>query len=477
MARVLFIQPPLLPDELFARGSKQSASIIPPLGLAYMAAYLQQHGHHCRIYDGIAEPQPFSSITTMASDYDVVGITVVSAYAKRAIELLHALRESNVETPLVVGGPHVTAMPGDLLGEGADYAVIGEGEQTMLELVEALSAGGKSIGEIPGLMCRYGERTIRSEPRQRIAPLDVIPLPARDLLPMHLYRSSIARASQQPSHSLLTSRGCPGICSFCSKLTFGTATRYFSAERIVEEFFLLRDKYGARDVAVWDDNFVSDLSLVMSVCEELRRKQFNRTWSVEARIDGVDEPTLKALKSAGCSYIAYGIESGSQRVLDYIHKRITLKQIRETVALTKKLGIKIRGYFMMGFPGESIQEMEQTALFARELDVDIASFTLFVPLPGTQEYRRAQQTGIFDPLYYRKKIVPEFNFPSDPIYVPAGMTAGELLSLHQSAYNRYYFRPYRIAREFSGIRSWGEVRTFLQGGMTLLKNWMGKHDA
>jgi anaerobic magnesium-protoporphyrin IX monomethyl ester cyclase len=472
MANVLLIQPPVSVTEMFARGSKSSASVIPPLGLAYLAAYLRRAGHNCRILDGAAEPQPVAAIAELASRFDLAGITIVSAYALPAIELLQAIKHRCPKLPVVVGGPHVTALPESLLSCGADYAVVGEGEATLLELVETLAAGGKEdrMMRIAGLVSRQDGKAVFGGTRPRLAPLDCVPLPARDLLPMHRYRSSIARASAQPSHSLLTSRGCPGVCSFCSKLTFGTQVRYFSAERILEEFFLLRDRYGARDIAVWDDNFVSNEAVVLSVCDKLRSGNLGISWSVEARVDGVSRPILEELKRAGCTYIAYGIESGSQRVLDHINKKITLERIRETVRQTKEAGLAIRAYFIIGFPEETLAEMEETVRFALELDVEVASFTLWIPLPGTVEYNRARESGRFDPEYFLKRVTPEFNFPDAPIYVPVNMTARQLMDMHRRAYNRYYFRPKMLWRKLSGIRSCADALAIVQAGRTLLTN-------
>lgn len=472
MARVLLIQPPLSSVELFARGSKSSASFIPPLGLAYIAAYLKARGHPCSIIDGIAEPRPIEELVRESKSYDVVGITIVSAYALRALELIRAMKAEAGTPPVVVGGPHVTALPESTVRQGADVAVVGEGEQSMLEIVEWLG-GAKdraTLHAIRGIGFLHDGRYVFTGNRPRIDPLDQVPLPDRTLLPMHRYRSSIARATAQPSHSLLTSRGCPGVCSFCSKLTFGTHVRYFSTERILEEFFLLRDRYGARDVAVWDDNFVSNPEVALAVCDGLRSRKFGRTWSVEARIDGVDRSVLAALKAAGCTYIAYGIESGSQRILDYIHKKITKEQVRAVVAMTKEIGIPIRGYFMLGFPGETLGEMEETVKFALELDVEVASFTLFIPLPGTVEYRRACQSGVFDPEYFLHRITPEFNFPDLPIYVPAGLSAEQLLKFHRRAYSRYYFRPKIVLRKLAALRQPREFWSLLQGAGTLLAN-------
>ncbi|MBW2569481.1 MAG: cobalamin-dependent protein [Deltaproteobacteria bacterium] len=475
MAKIFLIQPSLTANELYARGSKTSASLIPPLGIAYIASYLHKYGHKCRILDGVAEPLPLEKICEIARDYDIVGITVVSTYAVRAIELIQALKKHRSSQLVVVGGPHVTVMPESLLEQGADYAVIGEGEVTMYELVERLSAGGRGLKEVPGIVFSENGQFVYTPPRIHIDPLDQVPLPARHLLPMHLYKNSVARSTRQPSHSMLASRGCPGVCTFCSKKTFGTRTRYFSIDRIVEEFFLLHDKYGAKDVAVWDDNFVTNHEIVFAVCEQLKKRNFNIPWSVESRIDVVNRKVLYALKEAGCTFIAYGIESGSQRVLDHINKQVTKEKIVEAIHMTKEVGIQIRGYFMLGLSTETKEEMEDTIRFAMELDTELASFTIFVPLPGTAEYRRALKSGTFvDPKYYLHKVVPEFNFLDYPIYVPEGMTAGELLSIHRSAYNRYYFRPRFLLRKLLSIRSPDELANLLYGGLTLIKNAVSK---
>lgn len=475
MARILLVIPPLYPEELYTRGATATASKLPSLGVAYIAAMLRKHGHIVEIYDGIAEPVSLDTLVQRIAHFDVVGITAISAYALRCIQLIELCRKNGIKLPLVVGGPHVTAMHTNLLEYGADYAVIGEGEMTMLELVESLASGNRTHDHVPGLVYMDGGKPVYTGRRPMIDPLDSIPMPARDLLPMHLYSTSPARSKNFPSHSMFTSRGCPGICTFCDHRTFGSRIRYFSLERIVEEFFVLRDQYGARDVSVWDDNFTSDKNLVLAVCEELRRKNFGLTWNVESRINMVDRETLQTLKDAGCAFIAYGIESGSQKVLDHAKKGITREEIREKVRMTKEIGIPMRGYFMMGLPGETLEDMQQTIEFAIELDIEVATFTMFLPLPGTLDYRRALTSGTFkDPEYFLHHILPEFNFPEQAVYVPKGMTEKELLKVHKSAYNRYYFRPRMLIRHLLSIRSPRELAMLARSGFGLLKNLLHK---
>jgi radical SAM superfamily enzyme YgiQ (UPF0313 family) len=475
MARVLLLIPPLSPQELFTQAAKSTASKLPSLGVAYIASYLREKGHETTIYDGIAEPNPLDELVADMSRYDIIGMTAISSYATRCIELLEMAKQSGVRAPLVVGGPHVTAMPGHLLGHGADYEVLGEGEVTMFELVEHLASGSGTPSAVKGLAFLEDGRLVKTPRRELVDPLDILPMPARDLLPMHRYSTSPARSRNYPSHSMFTSRGCPGICSFCDHRTFGSRIRHFSLERIVEEFFLLRDRYGARDVSVWDDNFTSDKNLLFDVCAALQRGNFGLTWNVESRINMVDREILQTLHDSGCCFIAYGIESGSQRMLDHMKKGITKEEIREKVRITQEIGIPIRGYFMIGLPGETEQDILETIAFALELDIDIATFTMFLPLPGTLDYRRALRDGTFiDSEYFLHGIIPEFNFLEKPVYVPGNLSPQRLLALHQLAYKKYYMRPRMILKHLRSIRTPGEFMSLAKSGLGLFRSLLFK---
>lgn len=470
MAKILLIQPPIYKSEYTARGSEHMLSILPPMGLAYIAAYLQKHDHYCEIMDGMAYPFKLNVLLEKAPLFDCIGITAVSTFASRVHELIDVLKTNNIKTPIIVGGPHATVLPESCLKHGADYVVMGEGEVTMLELVNAITSGDDPRN-IKGVAFLNGNTFCKTSGRKLIDNLNDIPLPARELLPMDKYKSSGARAKKQPSHSLFTSRGCPGYCSFCNKLIFGTRVRYFGVDRIVEEFLLLKEKYGAQDVAIWDDNFLADREFAHDVCAALIKNKFSRSWSIEARIDSVDRDILQHAKKAGCDFIAYGIESGSQRVLDAMNKRITLEQIRQVIKMTQEVGINIRAYFMMGMPYETLADMDKTISFSQELNVDIATFTLFVPLPGTLDYKRARQTGTFpQPEYYFHKVYPEFNFPDAPLYIPDGMTAKELLAKHKKAYNQYYFRWRYLLKSLLSIRTSQDVIRNIKGMLNLIGN-------
>jgi len=470
VARVLLVQPPLTFAELFAKGTDEASTISPPLGLAYIAAYLRERGHACVIIDGIAEQVSVDAIAERAAEFDVVGITVLSTFALRALEIISAIRTRRPRPSIVVGGAHATALPEAMVERGADYVVVGEGEETMFELVESLCSRNRPVDRVRGLVFRRDGETVHTPPRPFIEPLDRVPMPARNLLPMNRYRDTILRAPERPSHSMMTSRGCRGACTFCHKKTFGTKVRYFTPERIVEEILLLQSQYGARHVSIYDDNFLTDHDFVLAVCEGLRQRAAAVSLSVAGRVDVVNEDVLRALKNARCIKIEYGIESGCQRILDYTSKHITKDGIRRTIRLTKEVGIPSRGFFILGFPTETAAEMEETIRFALELDMDLASFTLLTPFPGTVDYRRALHSGTFrDPEYFHHEIVPDFAFPDNPLYVPEGMTAQELLAVHRQAYRRYYLRPRMVMRRLLSLRSAQGLRAMAGGALSLVR--------
>lgn len=479
MAHILLIVPPMKKSEMFARGAEATASYLPPLGLAYIAAYLREHGHHCEIYDGVVQPATLQSLCEHALKFDIIGISVVTAYYLRAAELLHALQGYPQRPPVLVGGPHATNLPETLLAAGADVAVLGEGEQTTLELVNVLAGRRRplldksALSEIAGIVFyddANGGALVKTKRRQPIADLDSIPLPARDLLPMHMYGTSIARSTATPSHSMLASRGCTGRCSFCNHTLFGKAVRRFSPARVVKEFFVLRDIYNAKSVALWDDNFIGDPVYAQEVLDRLIAEKFGIPVSIEARADAVSLPILQLFKKAGGDYIAFGFESGSQRMLDNMKKNLTLDQMREAVVLAKEAGLKIRGYFMMGMPTETYEDIRLTINFAKSLDIDVASFTFLVPFPGTLDYIRARKSGQFDPHFYMKNIISEINFLKTPVYVPEGMTPEGLLKMHKNAYSQFYFRPSIILKKLAEVRSTGDIVNLFKGGYTLLRN-------
>jgi radical SAM superfamily enzyme YgiQ (UPF0313 family) len=467
--KVLLIVPPLSKEELFKRGASETGSLLPPLGLAYIAALLEKNGHFVEILDGIANPTSIIDIVRKTQNFDIVGLTAITTFALRMKELIDAIKKENSNVKIVVGGPHATAVPMDLINDKSiNFIIVGEGEQTFLELINRID--GEDYDNIKGLLYKKKGKVCHTEPRELIKDLDILPIPARHLLSMKLYKSSEARANKQPSLSMITSRGCPFSCIFCNKNIFGRGFRYHSPEYVVKEMEILKSKYGAKDIAIWDDNFTVNKERVYKICELIIKKKLNLSWSCEARVDCVDLDLLKIMRKAGCDYIAYGIESGSEKVLKKMRKGFTKDDVRRTFSWTKEAKIGIRAYFILGMIDETTKEMEETIDFAIELEPDIASFTLWVPLPGTDAYNEVcKNNELKDPKFWEHQIVPEFNFLDKPIYVPKDIKPSELMHMHQKAYRRFYFRPKYMLKQITKIRSIEDITRLIKGFLTVVK--------
>ncbi len=465
--RVLLLNPPVSSSDLYREEAGVEA-VVEPFGLAYIAAVLEQGGHRVEILDGIAEKMTIDEVVKRAKYFDLVGMSAYTGFAKRAFETIRKLREAT-DIPIVFGGPHATSVP-KMVFEAApiDFLVSGEGEYTSRDLIEAIEMG-KDVDNVAGLYFRKGKQIKFTGERPLIKNVDDIPLPARHLLKMGLYKGSDSRTKRQPSHGIITSRGCPFNCFYCHKQTFGRGFRAHSPERVLQEIDLLVEKYGARDIGIWDDNFTVNKKRVLKICDLLKERKHDLTFSCEARVDCVDDDILNALKGAGCDCIAYGIESGSQRMLDYMRKSITLEQARQTVKKTHKVGLNMLAYFMMGLPSETKKDIEKTIKFAKELNPKLATFSLFVPFPGTDAYDQiVKENGLEDPLYWRSRMLTDFNLSNKPIYVPKSLTKDEVISLHQKAYRSFYLRPSYALQRLLSIRGIEDVKIMAKGLFAVL---------
>lgn len=465
------LNPPLLKEELYKRGAAVAQSKVEPLGLAYIAAALEEADHKVKIIDGIVEDTTISAICSKAQNFDFVGVSAYTTYAKRVFETVDAIKGAT-DVKIIVGGAHATASPLEVIErESVDFVIIGEGEQTIKELV-GVSEKGKDVKKVKGLMLKgkNGKKPFFTGERPFIKNIDEIPLPARHLLPMHLYTGSEARSKRLPSHCLISSRGCPFNCTFCTKTIFGRVFRAHSPERVLEEMRILVEKYGARDIGIWDDNFTVDKKRTIKICDMMKEQNWDLSFSCEARVDCVDETVLRSLKEAGCDYVAYGIESGNQRVLDSVRKNFTKEKVMETVRLTQKIGIGVRAYFILGLPGETKEEMLDTIKFAKQLNPTLPTFTVFTPLPGTDAYAQCVKSGeLKQPFYWRDQIVPDFNFLEKPICVPNGISPDELIRIHRHAYRSFYLRPSYILQRILSIRDFEDIKMMTKGLFTVLR--------
>ena len=411
---------------------------LPPLGLCSLASVLTKHGFSSSIVDAnvlrVSCEKTAEGIVSANPLY--VGITASTNTIHDAAQLAKRIKDTNKDIIVLIGGAHVSAVPEEtmnMFGE-FDIGVLGEAELTIVELVKALKRNSDLSG-IAGLILRRTGGLHKTEKRNFIENLDELPLPAWDMLPnlVKYYQPAVTNYKKFPSASIVTSRGCPGKCVFCDRSIFGNLCRAHSAEYVVGMMKRLNKDYGITDFDICDDNFVTFKSRLKTICEILLRENSKFAWSCLARVDMVDRERLQLMKDAGCWQINYGIESGSQKVLDILQKGVTLEKIENAVRLTKKAGISVKGFFMLGCFGETEDSIRETIAFIKKIDLDDIRFTYFTPLPGSDSYKMAASYGVLDGDYRKMDM-------ATPVFIPQDLTKAQLMRAYVKAYNCFLFR-------------------------------------
>ena len=452
-----------------------------PLGLAYLAAAVRKAGHEVKIIDAAASHcKPPDLVRELKKEnYDIIGITLMTPMYLCAMEVVRSIKKVDKKIKIIVGGPHVTVTPEETLrnNRDIDYAVLGEGEYTVVELIDAIKSSKENLSEIRGIAFfdKRENKVVITAPRPFEPHIDRLPLPARALLPMKLYTPTPTYYQRLPAYIVLTTRGCPFRCLYCSKI-FGNTIRYHSVERVIEEINILIKEYAAKEIIFRDDSFTTNKKYVVKLCKEMIKQGINKKiqWMCVTRVDLVDEELLRIMKKAGCWSIHFGAESGSQRLLDIARKGITIDQIRTAFSLTRRLGIKTKAFFMLGLPTETREESLQTIKFAKELDPDGVQFTITVPYPGTKLFELAQKSGHIKSLRWEDYQSWGGWTNKDLVYVTEGRTQEELKELQKLALREFYLRPKIILRSILGIRSWHILKSYLYGGLALIKSVLGK---
>ncbi|HNT34578.1 MAG TPA: radical SAM protein, partial [bacterium] len=313
------------------------------------------------------------------------------AEAENAQKVARTVKSLNKETVVILGGHHASSLPESFLREtpDVDYIVHGEGELTLAELVERID-GGQDVSDVQGIAYRRGDSVVVTPRRELIADLDALPLPARNKLDLNKYipRSGTGNYLQLPTTGIMASRGCPYQCHFCSKGVWGTTIRFRSVESVIEEIQVCMKDYGIRDFRFYDDALTLPKWELSRFCETLIRLNLGITWNCYSRVNHINEEKLRLMKRAGCYHVKYGLEFGTEKALKLANKAATLEQARTAVALTKKVGLECKGNFMLGIPGETLEDCQTTISFAIELSPDLASFYPFDLIPGSEFYRR-----------------------------------------------------------------------------------------
>ena len=420
----------------------------PPLGLAYVAAALEKEDFKVECIDNylLNKPIDYIKLEVKRSNPKIVGISCGSVTYLRCIETARAVKEVLPSCKIVVGGPHPSCMPESMLQHPEiDYVVMGEGERAMVDLATNLTRNGddSAISTIPGVAYRHEGKIIRNTPTF-ISDLDKVPYPARHLLPTHLYSREIEFLSVKPVDHMNVIRGCPYNCTFCeTKKIWGYKSRAFSPPRVIEEIEHLINKFGTKGIYFAGDNFTIQKKRTLEICDLIRKHKLDIEWVCDTRVDLISRRLLKEMKDAGCRTIWFGVESGSPRILEKINKHITLQQAVDAFKLCKEEGIKTACSFILGIPGETINDMNASFRFAKKLDPDWVRFNIFVAVPGSILYDEILQKQLYERLegFVAYVETEDFNYES-------------LLGIQRRFLKRFNRSPKRILRK---IRSEGFI--------------------
>jgi anaerobic magnesium-protoporphyrin IX monomethyl ester cyclase len=383
MSRVLLIYP------YFSPRRDRSLFRFPPLGVAYVAAALREAGHDVRLLDCTFMDREEALSVALAVRADVVGISCLVTLLDECLWFAERLRDRT--RLLVAGGPLPTCEPDTFLGR-FDFVVRGEGEETMRELVAVHQAGGDP-GTVAGAVSRAahvaGDRTTDADgstavgaPRPFAADLDALPFPARDLLPNRSYIGHGRRRYGHAVTTVMSTRGCPYDCEFCSNVVFGPTYRERSPGNVVDEIEEAL-AFGYDRISFADDVFTLNRRRVIAICAEITRRRLRFSWECLGRVDSLDFETARTMRAAGCDRIFFGIESGNDEILALMNKGITTDQARSAVEAARRAGITVGAFFILFYPGETDDTVLDTLRFAGSLPLDYLGLTMPYPLPGT----------------------------------------------------------------------------------------------
>jgi radical SAM superfamily enzyme YgiQ (UPF0313 family) len=422
-----------------------------PLGIGYISAFVKRHGYRVRFTDPNVQDIAAPAIADLVRRENplLVGLSFMTPQFFTARKIVNEIKSQSTETPIVLGGAHPSVMPSRTLKEipGADFIVYGEGEQTTLELLETLSAGGRDFARIEGLAWRGGDQIVVNPPRPPLEDLDQLPHLDRELADQSLYHQQGFLSYSKKAAAIHTSRGCPGRCTFCaSGYKLASKVREHSLDYVMQEIDALRRRYDINYLLIKDDTFTMRRSRVREFCRLIKARHPDLKWHCMGRVNTINAELLATMKDAGLNDIFYGIESGNDAILKRCCKNITTEQVRQAVAATARLGIRSYGAFILGLPGDSPETIEQTIRFACSLPLTMAGFSILTPYPGTKvfedHYTRADQ----DQVDYHSFIA------STGVHVVEGYTGLHGLDIHElpklvaAAQRRFYMRPRQILR-------------------------------
>ncbi|MBZ5537609.1 MAG: B12-binding domain-containing radical SAM protein [Acidobacteriia bacterium] len=434
--RVLLIRPPY-------RAKKIAPNF--PIGLACLAAALEGNGHEPSILDLPLAPAPIESLRRALGqeDYPLIGIGALTAQFAGVREVIPHIRSHSPGSRIVLGGPHASGCPEEAIEQtGADFAIRGEGEKSLVELASALEWGAE-LRTVPALVYRNDVGFIRNPLREPLPPMDDLPLPAYHLLDLEPYIQMLLSECVRPGSrplQILTSRGCPYRCTYCHNL-FGKRFRGRSPQSVLSEILLLNSKYGVNEFLVHDDIFNFEMDRAREIFRLVLKSELKIGFSFPngLRAEFMDEDLMGLMAAAGVHTVGVGIECASRRLQESTRKHLCIPDVDRFLRIAKHCHMQTQGFFMIGFPDENAEEIHQTIRYARRTkELDTAFFSFPTPYPGTELARQLAERG--EPV----ELGSENSDTYTPHFRVGGLGYRKLVWLRMKAYLYFYLTPRRL---------------------------------
>jgi len=454
-----------MPDILLVTPINKTHYCVPPLGLGYLVSALRKAGSYSVfLLDPIKENVDYYKFAELLKEKKpkILGVQCFSFDVSSVNRMLEAAKGIDPSIITIVGGPHPTAVSESIFSDigNLDFALKGEGEISFPLFTKAMLGAKGALDSIPGLIFKDKGR-IMANPSEPIQDLDSLDMPAWDTIDPSTYPDIVEGGFYKdfPVAPILTSRGCPYDCTFCAnKISMGQELRLRSIDKVVDEIEYLLNNHQVKEFHILDDNFTINKKRVLSFCQRIREKRIKTNFAFPngVRLDSLDEEILASLREIGVYSITVAIESGSQKILEQMKKRLTLDTIKKKIGLIRKMKFIVNAFFIIGYPTENKEDILSTIKFARKLPLDLAQFSCFLPLPGTEITQTLLNSGKLKNINYADL------FYSRVPFSPEGITKRELKVFQRRAFLSFYLRPYILFRLISRLKSFRHFNMILK---------------
>ncbi len=423
--------------------------ILPPLGVGYIASALEGIGIKVQFIDCQITRNYQKKIVSLLPGYPVVGLSVNAGNVSSALEIARAIRAASPRTRIIMGGPHATAVYDKLIPEYADIVVRGEGEGIIIELMQT-----DDLSRVKGIAYWDGDLKVNS-PRPYIEDLDKLKFPAWHLYELNRYRFS---SSRMPLTLMITSRGCPYDCIYCTKFIHGHRIRFRSIENVMDEIDYMVSELKIKEILIEDDLFFGDLDRVKDLCDALIDRGYKNLHL--ALIGGIrpengNQEIFNLLAKAGFYLLDIAVETGSKEVAEKLNRPLDIDRLKSLIGTAKKAGLKVTLYFMFGLPFDTLETMGETVKLAKSFSVDGATFVFTIPFAGTKLYEMVQERGRF----LEDIVFSSVSYDAKAVYEIDSLKSRDVEKMFRQAYREFFFRPKQLGKMFNNLLHAKSIRT------------------